>query len=359
VRLLSGDERAVARTITVLGAETDADLVGQMRTAAGGIRPPDPGPRDHRHRRLRQVEPDRRTPAPPAARLSRTRSAPRDRHRPDPARGGGALLGDRIRMNAIEPGVVYFRSVATRSAGGVVPANLDAMVDAAKVAGFDLVIVETPGIGQGDAAITDHADVSLYVMTPEFGAASQLEKIDMLDFADVVAINKFERRGGEDARATSAANSCATGRRSARRGRTCRSSAQAPPASTTTASPRSISTCKTSSRPGARAVRGPAADGVTRSPAVLRQVVPPQRERYLAEIAETVRDFHEDTRAVAKAARRVQRLTEVGAAARAEADRRRRCATLRRPGRPAAVGRRASSRGGARSSRPTRATSRS
>jgi putative protein kinase ArgK-like GTPase of G3E family len=170
----------------------------------------------------------------------------------DPTRrkGGGALLGDRIRMNAIEPGVVFFRSVATRSAGGVVPANLDAMVDAAKVAGFDLVIVETPGIGQGDAAITDHADVSLYVMTPEFGAASQLEKIDMLDFADVVAINKFERRGAEDARRDVARQLVRNrGWPSARRGRTCRSSAPAPPASTTTVSPRFISTSRPRSSP--------------------------------------------------------------------------------------------------------------
>src|SRR5690606_38247577 len=95
---------------------------------------------------------------------------------------------------------VYFRSLATRSAATVVPEGTDDIVAAAKAWGADLVVVETPGIGQGDAAIVDHVDLSLYVMTPEFGAASQLEKIDMLDFADVVAINKFDRRGGEDAR---------------------------------------------------------------------------------------------------------------------------------------------------------------
>ena len=119
----------------------------------------------------------------------------------DPTRrkGGGALLGDRIRMNAIEPGVVYFRSLATRTAT-TVPEGIDDVVAAAKAWGADVVIVETPGIGQGDAAIVDHVDAALYVMTPEFGAASQLEKIDMLDFADAVAINKFDRRGGEDAR---------------------------------------------------------------------------------------------------------------------------------------------------------------
>ncbi|MEO6629912.1 MAG: fused isobutyryl-CoA mutase/GTPase IcmF, partial [Aquihabitans sp.] len=120
----------------------------------------------------------------------------------DPTRrkGGGALLGDRIRMNSIDGPNTYFRSLATRTAGTVVPEGIDDIVAAAKAWGADLVIVETPGIGQGDAAIVDHVDLSLYVMTPEFGAASQLEKIDMLDFADVVAVNKFDRRGGEDAR---------------------------------------------------------------------------------------------------------------------------------------------------------------
>lgn len=117
---------------------------------------------------------------------------------PTRRRGGGALLGDRIRMNALA-GSTYFRSIATRTAGGEVPPVLPDTVEACRAAGFDLVVVETPGIGQGNSGIVEHADVSLYVMTPEYGAASQLEKIDMLDFADVVAINKFERRGAEDA----------------------------------------------------------------------------------------------------------------------------------------------------------------
>ena len=118
----------------------------------------------------------------------------------DPTRrkGGGALLGDRIRMNSLDGDRVYFRSLATRG-GREVPDELAQVVTILKAAAYDLVIIETPGIGQGDGAITNFADVALYVMTPEYGAASQLEKIDMLDFADVVAINKFERRGAMDA----------------------------------------------------------------------------------------------------------------------------------------------------------------
>ncbi|NWG91314.1 MAG: cobalamin B12-binding domain-containing protein, partial [Parvularculaceae bacterium] len=119
----------------------------------------------------------------------------------DPSRrkSGGALLGDRIRMNSINAPQIYFRSIATRDSDKEIPAFAHQAVDACRAAGFNLIIVETPGIGQGNAAIAEIADVSLYVMTPEFGAASQLEKIDMLDFADVVAINKFDRKGAEDA----------------------------------------------------------------------------------------------------------------------------------------------------------------
>ena len=102
-------------------------------------------------------------------------------------------------MNAIEHPNIYMRSLATRDAGSEVSKALPDVIAACKVAGFDLVIVETSGIGQGDAAIAPLVDVSLYVMTPEFGAASQLEKIDMLDFADFVAINKFDRKGAQDA----------------------------------------------------------------------------------------------------------------------------------------------------------------
>jgi methylmalonyl-CoA mutase len=139
----------------------------------------------------------------------------------DPSRrkSGGALLGDRIRMNAIAPWAptlaaaraaqpggdadsgqrVFMRSLATRDFGSEISAALPDVIAACKVAGFDVVVVETSGIGQGDAAIVPHVDVPLYVMTPEFGAASQLEKIDMLDFAEFVAINKFDRKGSLDA----------------------------------------------------------------------------------------------------------------------------------------------------------------
>lgn len=123
----------------------------------------------------------------------------------DPSRrkSGGALLGDRIRMNAIGDwgggARVYMRSMATREASSEISDALPDALMLCKAAGFDLIVVETSGIGQGDAAIVPFVDESLYVMTPEFGAASQLEKIDMLDFADAVAINKFDRKGAPDA----------------------------------------------------------------------------------------------------------------------------------------------------------------
>ncbi|WP_048545785.1 fused isobutyryl-CoA mutase/GTPase IcmF [Nostocoides jenkinsii] len=305
--LLSGDERALARTITVLEASTDADLVGQLRTAAAGRSVPVLGITgtggsgkssltDELLRRLRRDSQDKVRAAVIAI---------------DPTRrkGGGALLGDRIRMNAIEPGVVYFRSVATRSAGGVVPANLDAMVDAAKVAGFDLVIIETPGIGQGDAAITDHADVSLYVMTPEFGAASQLEKIDMLDFADVVAINKFERRGAEDARRDVA--------RQLVRNRLAFGTAwEDMPVFGTSAARfdddgvtalyqhlKSALVAK-----GLEPFEGLLPTPETKVSSSLTSVLPKGRERYLAEIATSVRDYHQVTADQSAKARTRQQL---------------------------------------------------
>jgi methylmalonyl-CoA mutase len=118
---------------------------------------------------------------------------------PTKRKTGGALLGDRIRMNSIHHPRVYLRSLATRGAASELSAATRQAVDVLKAAGFDLIWVETSGIGQGASAIADLADISLYVMTADYGAPSQLEKIDMLDFADLVAINKFDRRGSEDA----------------------------------------------------------------------------------------------------------------------------------------------------------------
>ena len=118
---------------------------------------------------------------------------------PSKRKTGGALLGDRIRMNAIHSDRVYMRSLATRQSNLALSQHVQEALDVLKAAKFDLIVLETSGIGQSDTEIMDHSDVSLYVMTPEFGAATQLEKIDMLDFADVVAINKFDKRGAQDA----------------------------------------------------------------------------------------------------------------------------------------------------------------
>lgn len=118
---------------------------------------------------------------------------------PSKRKTGGALLGDRIRMNAIFSDRVYMRSLATRQSNLALSKYVKDAVDIVKASGFDLIILETSGIGQSDTEITDHSDMSLYVMTPEYGAATQLEKIDMLDFADVIALNKFDKRGALDA----------------------------------------------------------------------------------------------------------------------------------------------------------------
>ncbi|WP_377640553.1 fused isobutyryl-CoA mutase/GTPase IcmF [Oryzobacter terrae] len=241
---------------------------------------------------------------------------------PTRRRGGGALLGDRIRMNSLDGDRVYFRSLATRG-GREVPEALPDIITILKAAGFDLVVVETPGIGQGDAAITSYADVNLYVMTPEFGAASQLEKIDMLDFADVVAINKFERRGAMDALRD-------VGRQMVRNREAFGKRPEDMPVFGTSAATfnddgvtalyQELATLLSAA--GLSLSEGTLARVSVRHSSVLRQVVPPSRVRYLSEISEAVRAFHGDTERWADAARRVQRLSEVGAAlARAGKDR--------------------------------------
>ncbi|MEU7816607.1 fused isobutyryl-CoA mutase/GTPase IcmF [Pseudonocardia sp. NPDC049154] len=229
----------------------------------------------------------------------------------DPTRrkGGGALLGDRIRMNALKGDQVYFRSLATRGNDGVIPENLGDVISVLKAAGFDLVVVETPGIGQGDAGIVPFVDRSLYVMTPEFGAASQLEKIDMLDFADVVAINKFERRGAEDARRD-------VGRQLVRnRDAFGESWEDMPVYGTSAATFNDDGVTALYQKLGALLTENGLTLHEGRLPKVDRKtsteyaaVIPPERVRYLAEIAETVRGYHEDTESEATNARVRQHL---------------------------------------------------
>ncbi|MGZ4709093.1 MAG: fused isobutyryl-CoA mutase/GTPase IcmF, partial [Acidimicrobiales bacterium] len=236
----------------------------------------------------------------------------------DPTRrkAGGALLGDRIRMNAIDSPQVFFRSLATRSSVAEVPDALPGVIAACRAAGFDLVIVETPGIGQGDAAIVPLVDVSLYVMTPEFGAASQLEKIDMLDFADAVAINKFERRGAEDALRD-------VRRQLARNLEDFVTPPDQLPVFGTIAARFNDDgvTALYQHLLGLLTGRGlpPAAGRLprvdSRVPSAASVIVPPARVRYLAEIASTVRGYHADTVEQAAAARRRQQVIGVREAA--------------------------------------------
>ncbi|WP_328784611.1 methylmalonyl-CoA mutase family protein [Streptomyces canus] len=232
---------------------------------------------------------------------------------PTRRRGGGALLGDRIRMNSLDGDRVFFRSLATRGSREL-PEHLSDVIDVVKAAGFDLVIVETPGIGQGDAAIVPFVDASLYVMTPEFGAASQLEKIDMLDFADVVAINKFERRGAKDALRD-------VGRQLVRNREAFGKRPEDMPVYGTSAATFNDDgvTALHQHLTAVLAEKGlPLPEGTlarvdVRHSSGIRQVVPPERVRYLAEITDTVRGYHADTERLAEAARRVQRLELVGA----------------------------------------------
>lgn len=206
---------------------------------------------------------------------------------------------------------MFFRSLATRGSREL-PEHLTDVIDVVKAAYFDLVVVETPGIGQGDAAIVPFVDTSLYVMTPEFGAASQLEKIDMLDFADVVAINKFERRGAKDALRD-------VGRQLVRNREAFGMRPEDMPVYGTSAATfnddgvtalhQHLKTVL--AEKGLVLSEGALAPVDVRHSSGIRQVVPADRVRYLAEITDTVRAYHTETGQLAEAARRVQRLETV------------------------------------------------
>ncbi len=235
----------------------------------------------------------------------------------DPSRrkSGGALLGDRIRMNAINPwqqgARVFMRSLATRDFGSEISKALPDVLAAAKVAGFDLIIVETSGIGQGDAAIVPLVDLPMYVMTPEFGAASQLEKIDMLDFAEFVAINKFDRKGAQDALRDVA--------KQVQRNREAwtRRTEEMPVFGTMASrfNDDGVTALYQALKPRLavlglqlEAGRLPLAD--TRHSTQQTPVVPAARVRYLAEISASVRGYKQRASSQAKLAREVQQLTE-------------------------------------------------
>ncbi len=228
---------------------------------------------------------------------------------PSRKRTGGALLGDRIRMNAISHTNIYMRSLATRDTGSEISRALPEAIAACKLAGFDLIIAETSGIGQGNAAIVPHVDCSLYVMTPEFGAASQLEKIDMLDFADFVAINKFDRKGAEDA--------FRDVRKQYQRNRELFATPvdEMPVFGTMAArfNDDGVTALYQALLPklaelGLKAASGKLPKVTVKQSSRGRAIVPAERVRYLADIAETVRGYHKHTAEQAKIARERQSL---------------------------------------------------
>ncbi|MGH8668062.1 MAG: fused isobutyryl-CoA mutase/GTPase IcmF [Burkholderiales bacterium] len=246
----------------------------------------------------------------------------------DPTRRktGGALLGDRIRMNAIHEPNVFMRSLATRDTGSELSAAIGDAIAACRAAGYDLVIVETAGIGQGDAAIVPHVDASLYVMTPEFGAASQLEKIDMLDFADFVAINKFDRKGADDA--------LRDVRKQVQRNREAFGASAGDMPVFGTIAARFNDDGVTAlyhalagqlAGKGLKLKSGRLPKAATKVSSGSHAIVPPQRSRYLAEIAETVRGYHAFASDQSRLARERQHLiftrSALGKAAAPELDR--------------------------------------
>ena len=226
----------------------------------------------------------------------------------DPTRRktGGALLGDRIRMNSLYDMRLYLRSLATRGSGMEVSRGLPDVINVAKAAGYNLIIVETAGIGQGDAAVIDFCDVSLYVMTSEFGAASQLEKIDMLDFADLVAINKFDRRGAEDALRD-------VRKQLIRNKGAWHEKPEAMPVYGTIASKFNddgvtalyMALLKAIKDNTGIYLKSPRPRTRRRASSARTVAVPPERNLYLAEISKTVRDYHEHTKEQAELVRQV------------------------------------------------------
>ena len=231
----------------------------------------------------------------------------------DPSRRktGGALLGDRIRMNAIGSPKIYMRSLATRRSHTEIPDALFESVEVAKAAGFDLIITETAGIGQGDSHIVDLVDLSMYAMTSEFGAASQLEKIDMLDYADLVAVNKYEKRGGEDAVRD-------VRKQVQRNQKAWDKSPEDMPVFGTIASKFNddgvtalyhalLDTIE--EKTGVKFDSSlPRTDIKTSTSKTI--IIPPDRTRYLAEIADTVRDYHQHTEEQAGAVRTTWHIRE-------------------------------------------------
>ncbi|MCG5259560.1 methylmalonyl-CoA mutase [Cupriavidus gilardii] len=308
--LRDGDRRALAQWITVLeNGKADPAMAAALHADAAAIATPVLGVTgtggagkssltDELIRRFRLDQQDSLRIAVISIDPSRRRT-------------GGALLGDRIRMNAIHHPQIYMRSLATRDAASEVSRALPDALAACKVAGFDLIVVETSGIGQGDAAIVPHVDLSLYVMTPEFGAASQLEKIDMLDFADFVAINKFDRKGAQDAWRDVA-------KQMQRNREQWHARAEDMPVYGTQAS-RFNDDGVTMLYLGLRealAARGLVLRDGTLPRLAGRQstgrnaIVPPARSRYLAELADTVRAYHKRVAAQSRIARERQQLRE-------------------------------------------------
>lgn len=304
--------RALAQLITVIeNGQADAGLVQTVRDAAAQVKVPVLGITgtggagkssltDELIRRLRLDQGD-------SARVAVISIDPSRR------KSGGALLGDRIRMNAIAPwqnGLrVFMRSLATRDFGSEISAALPDVIAACKATGFDLIIVETSGIGQGDAAIVPHVDVPLYVMTPEFGAASQLEKIDMLDFAEFVAINKFDRKGAADALRDVAKqvqrNKEAWGKRPD----------EMPVFGTMAArfNDDGVTALYQALKPRLGELGLALGEGTLPVVSVRHStnqtpIVPPARTRYLAEISDTVRGYKKAVREQARLAREIQQL---------------------------------------------------